>query len=104
MESLQTVDLTGLTREGSFSSGSMGVLEGLECPVLEDHGIEGGALGSILVPERQEKRVINLEKLISSVSGKHFPLFPKTSGLYLIFAPQYGITGFSESSLEQEAK
>lgn len=31
MEALQTVDLRGLTREGSFSSGSMGVLEGLEC-------------------------------------------------------------------------
>lgn len=41
---------------------------------------------------------------MSSVSGKHFPLFLKTSDLHLIFAPQYGITGFSESSLEQRGK
>lgn len=38
--------------------------------------MEGGALGSpsIIVPEGLEERVINLEKLISNVSGKHFPL------------------------------
>lgn len=35
--------------------------------------MEGRALGnlSIIVPEGQEKIVINLEKLISNVTGRH---------------------------------
>lgn len=63
---------------------------------------EGPGVARASLSLREEKRVINVEKLTSSVPERHCCSFPKPSCFHLSFPPQDATTGFSKNQLQQE--